>query len=335
MQQKLERQQRLDHLPLLSAEMRLRIDFHRHAHEGDGEFLLDAMNGPGILHRFDFVGDQLYPSARELWQDGSIQEGYGRANKTSFQHRRLTELFPPDIAPDDPAHWAELNQARENITEIGAEKGWSLKSLKKSAPFDEPALGIVGMWRQGLGANPHFALALGEIMLRVGQRFIAWTAFERAARMAEQFWPDPAIQQVLRDHCQNRQTQIEESLRRPAYPLANTDPVPQAEIATLRERFDAELAHGESFQRAYQDYEAAKIAAGASIDDEHFYDDFHAGRPSIGTPPGSEEWLQTVRGGSRMRYAWFQFFNWGSLAAGIMAMGVALFPRSSRRSPPA
>ena len=49
-------------------------------------------------------------------------------------------------------------------------------SHRKPVPFDEPALGIIGMWRQGGGANPHFALALGETMLRVGQRYIAWCA---------------------------------------------------------------------------------------------------------------------------------------------------------------
>ena len=66
-------------------------------------------------------------------------------------------------------------------------------SHRMPTSFDEPCLGIVGMWRQGGGANPHFALALAETMLRVGQRYVAWTAYERASRLAERFWPDDAM----------------------------------------------------------------------------------------------------------------------------------------------
>src|SRR5689334_4400072 len=124
------------------------------------------------------------------------------------------------------------------------------------------------MWRQGGGANPHFALCLGETMLRVGQRYLAWSAYERAARMGEGFWPDPGLQGFLRDHCRQRQVMIESQL-------------PAAEVAELRPRFEAELAYGQGYQKEYQQYEAEQIAAGRSIDDEHFYDDFHAGRPPI------------------------------------------------------
>ena len=143
-------------------------------------------------------------------------------------------------------------------------------------------LGIIGMWRQGGGANPHFALCVGEVMLRVGQRYIAWAAFERAGRLAERYWPDPAKQQFLRDHCAKRQKQIEETL-------------PAGEVPGLRPRFEAELAFGEQYQKEYQEYEAAKIAAGADIHDPHFFDDFHQGREPIATPPGPEEWLVTER----------------------------------------
>ena len=43
-------------------------------------------------------------------------------------------------------------------------------------PFDEPTLGLVGMWTLGGGANPHFAMALGHLMESVQQRRIAWDA---------------------------------------------------------------------------------------------------------------------------------------------------------------
>jgi len=100
--------------------------------------------------------------------------------------------------------------------------------------------------------------------------------------MSDRYWPDPAKQQFLRDHFARRQKQIEDTL-------------PANEVAEFRPRFDAELAHGERYQREYQEYEAAKIAAGADIRDEHLYDDFHKTHEPIATPPGPEEYLVTTR----------------------------------------
>src|SRR4051812_22342366 len=170
------------------------------------------------------------------------------------------------------------------MTNVGSESDWPadlIPSHPKPVPFDEPVLGIIGMWRQGGGANPHFALCLGETMLRVGQRYLAWSAFERASRMADRFWPDPALQQFLRDHCRKRQQAIEGQL------FAD-------EVAGLRPRFDAELAYGENYQKEYQRYEADQIAAGRSIDDEHFDDAFHAGREPIASPVGPEDELRVT-----------------------------------------
>ena len=48
--------------------------------------------------------------------------------------------------------------------------------------FDEPTLGIIGMWRLCGGAHPYFALALGETMLRgvVGED--GWEALPEPVR---------------------------------------------------------------------------------------------------------------------------------------------------------
>jgi hypothetical protein len=137
-------------------------------------------------------------------------------------------------------------------------------------PFDEPALGIIGMWRYGGGANPHFALALGEIMLRVGQRYVAWTAYERAAQLGEPLGPK------FVEHCRKRQKVIEGQL-------------PASEVADLRPKFEKELAFGQRYQKAYQDYEARRIREGASIDDPHFYDAFHAAQGPVASPVGEED----------------------------------------------
>src|SRR5207253_654714 len=126
-------------------------------------------------------------------------------------------------------------------------------------PFDEPALGIVGMWRMGAGANPHFALALGEIMLRVGQRYIAWTAYERAYQLAEHYWPRPDVQERFSAHCRARQHLIEKAL-------------PEEDWGARRRQFEKELAFGQQYQKDYQDYERKRLAEGASIVDPRFYD---------------------------------------------------------------
>ena len=164
---------------------------------------------------------------------------------------------------------------------------------------------------QGGGANPHFAVCIGETMLRVGQRRIAWAAFERASRLAERYWPDATKQQFLRDHCAKRQKLIEETLGESG--------------AELRAAFDAELAAGERYQREYQEYEANKIAGGANIHDEHFFDDFNQSHPAIATPPGLEEWLVTERKDYAGPKLWAA--AGGLFAAGVGAMLAALVLR--------
>lgn len=234
-------------------------------------FFLNAIDNPDLLTTTDCIGNRLDRTFRreEFLPAGPF---------------RRPELVPRPYFTTDLIGGAEYAvHDRHGIMRVGegAEKNVSSHD-RNGVPFDEPMLGIIGMWRQGGGANPHFALCIGEVMLRVGQRHIAWTAFERAAKLADRYWPDPAKQQFLRDHCARRQKQIEETL-------------PADEVPGLRPRFEAELAFGERYQREYQEYEAAKIAAGADIRAEHFFADFHKGREPIASPPGPEEWLVTER----------------------------------------
>jgi hypothetical protein len=203
-------------------------------------------------------------------------------------------------------HYGSVASLRHDfITSVGAEDGW--KEAVPSAhaepvPFDEPALGIIGMWRLGGGANPHFALALGEIMLRVGQRYIAWCAYERAAGLADRVWPDAEIQRQFVEHCRRRQHLIERQL-------------PPAGVKELRPRFEAELAHGQRYQKEHQDYEAERIRAGVPLDDEHFYDDFNAAHGPIASPVGEEETFVATK------HDYYQpYFN-GPVA--VLAAGVA------------
>ena len=312
------------------------------------EFLLAAMDDPDLLTRFDCLGNRLDLAMEEvLYRGGNrVETGYGRPTDAAFGRGEADDevpaFFRPGVPLDEPARWPELGPIRRHITRVGAERGWEavpVPSHREPVPFDEPMLGIIGMWRQGGGANPHFALAVGETMLRVGQRYIAWAAYERAGRMADRYWPDPAVQQALREHCRTRQARIEETLpyqapaspRRPA--RQHVSPPPASEVAAgLRSGFDAELSYGEGYRRAYQRYEATKIAAGVPIADADFFDEFLASRSPIASPIGPEEWFARVPPSRVAAYAARRGWAWGMFGAGLAAMGAALMTR--RRAGP-
>ncbi len=304
------------------------------------EFMLAAMEKPDCLMKFDFLGNSLDRSVEDiLRQRSSWESSYGSAmDDTILVHFSaeidLKRYIALGASLDDPSHWLELQPLREMITKIGAEKDWEalhISSHRGPVPFDEPVLGIIGIWRQGGGPSPQLCLALGETMLRVGQRFLAWSAFERASRLADRFWPDPVYQRFLRGHCADRQRAIEKSLSDHGPDPDETKTPGQAgdrheaiTSASLREAFDKELAYGERFQKEYQQYEAAKISAGAGLDDEHFFDEFYVGRDAIASPVGEEEWISWVPAWEMREYATQRGFAIGVLRAGLAAMLVAL-----------
>jgi hypothetical protein len=311
------------------------------------EFLLAALDDPGLLTTFDCLGNRLdLPVEDALNREGNwVDTGYGRPNDAAFSQAKVDAevpaFFRPGVRVDDPALWAELSPVRAHVTKVGAEAGWdavAIPSHRTRVPFDEPVLGIIGMWRQGGGANPHFALALGETMLRVGQRYIAWDAFERAARLADRASPDPKTRQFLRDHCRARQAQIEQTLlfraadpSRPS-PWQYVSPPPDAgAVGALRTTFEQELARGEGYQRAYQQYEADRLAAGVPIDDPHFFDAFHATHKPIASPVGPEERFVRVPRAPMHAYEKQRQRAYGVFAAGLSAFAVAALSRRKER----
>lgn len=272
------------------------------------EYLLAALANPELLLQYDMVGDRLAPPIDSLpcrcYQDNWLHGG-----------ARLANDYPANIQIN-----TRREELREFITTVGAEEGWCeavRTGPTKPVPFDEPVLGILGMWRLGGGANPHFALALGEIMLRVGQRYLAWCAYERAADMEERFWPDADIRRQFVAHCRERQERIEKQLS-------------ESERAELRPRFRAELAFGQRYQQSYQNYETQRIAAAVPLEDGHFYEDFHATHEPIASPVGQSDKCLIVPD-----HFEFPKVSFGSMVffAGLCAFVIACSVRPRRRRP--
>ncbi|MDA1230777.1 MAG: hypothetical protein O2856_08385, partial [Planctomycetota bacterium] len=277
------------------------------------EFLRATAQNPSLLTGFDCIGNRLDMDVERMLnrEESRADTQYGRPNSLQFSQRshaqnNVPEFFEAGADLSDAARWDSLKKIRSFVTSIGAEQGWDavdVPSHRTSVPFDEPVLGIIGMWRQGGGANPHFALALGETMLRVGQRYIAWNAFERASMLADRYSPDPQTQEFLKTHCASRQAAIEETLRfvaskdsRRRNPPWQYISLPQepATIDRMRTAFRAELNDGLAFQKEYQDFESDRLSQGHLTDDEHFFDDFTRNHESIATSVGLEETVRIV-----------------------------------------
>ena len=317
------------------AFMRKSVDVNPKAHFGREEWqlvavdgLLEAGSNPDVLRKCDLIGNRL---------DVTIEVPRGSLGVAPFNDteavfgRPYQRFFGESVRPGrraaDEADGAidedQRKQIRQFVYPVGGETppvGGGLKRGRR-APFDEPAMWLIGEWRQGSGPGPHLAVCLGEIMLRVGQRYLAWNCFERAARLADQFSPKAELQQFVRDHCRSRQGEIEKSLK-------------ADDMAGLRPKFEAELAHGEAYQRDYQEYTDQKIAAGANLNDPHFFDEFHAGRAPIASKVGPEEWYAASRkyfGGNWLGRA---FLAWGLLTGGASVLVLALIQRSRFRPRP-
>jgi hypothetical protein len=305
--------------------LRKSLEMYPNAHFGREEWqlvaidsLIDAGNNSELIQNCDLIGNRLdraisvsSESIPRRAPDQDMEAAFGRPYHRGFtwmlKDERRRQEYTNSI--NDPAKRAEF---RRYIFPVGHETPPNdMQDVKRGrrAPFDEPAMWLIGEWRQGVGPNPHAALCLGEIMLRVGQRYLAWSCYERASRMGNQFWPTREAQDFLRDQCQRRQAAIERSL-------------PSSEVATLRPQFEAELAFGKQYQRDYQAYAEEKIQSGANLNDPHFFDEFHAERPPIASKVGPEEWYAGESSGITARLG--AFWEWGALTGGACVLLLAL-----------
>ncbi|GDY14167.1 hypothetical protein LBMAG53_30450 [Planctomycetota bacterium] len=137
----------------------------------------------------------------------------------------------------------------------GSEPRWSEdgRLADGHVPFDEPVLGILGMWMHGGGANPHFALALGGVLERIGQRRLAVHAYERAVELVDRFSPNYDDRAWLVSHCQARQRALADSINQRGA---------AAWLAAERDLCRIALTEGRQMQAELHRRESALLAAG-------------------------------------------------------------------------
>jgi hypothetical protein len=265
------------------------------------EFVRGGLAKPELFKQRDFIGNDLEYGVEVMYSMvQSRLEGFG--SKIRPHHEwRVHHALKDDEPYSDPSHWREFEAHRASITRVGAVND----SEEKGVPFDIPMLAAVGIWRQTPEPSPHLALGIGETMVRVGQRSLAWCAFERAAKS-----------ETLREHCRSRQKELETSLG------INGE--------ERRREHEAERAFGESWQKEYQDFEARQIAKGVPLENPEFYKEFFTGQESIASPSGEEEiavsYPPWAGSGRRERSAW----TWALVGAAIGAWCFAVFIRLRR-----
>lgn len=287
------------------------------------EFLLKVCDDPDLLLKFDMVGNRLDANVSG---DGSpYRDGW-------TQHWQELTADAPDLLFRLRTGWQAEAQRRDIrstwITRVGAEQGWNKAvggAHTQPAPFDEPVLGFLGMWTMGGGANPHFALAIGGIMERVGKPRLAWAAYQRTQLLSGRFWPDRRIRDGLTAHCKRRQQAIVAMLSRQE---GNTQ---QALTSDLLERFQAELKHGEELQAALARYEEQEIAQGrhpgfGKVRRQQFYRRFYNSQGRIASQPDGQDWIVTGEAPSR----WTDVIPATVLYAGLGALLGVLLCRKQR-----
>ncbi len=236
------------------------------------EHFLTCRTQPALLLQFDCIGD-------ELPMDASPGSPYPHGGVSVAEWPRM---IAPDALPSDPSALLRITRSsnrlfaddwsadyvdqhlsdrrrlelRSHLCMVGASEGWVAAvhpSRGTAAAFDEPLLGLLGLWSWGGGANPHLALAIATICEKIGQRPLAVDAYERCIAMAQKFNPDPTIQQRLIEHCHMRESLL-------ASALAPADP--RKWLEAEQRRSATELNWALDRRRAAERVEAKALAAG-------------------------------------------------------------------------
>ena len=171
------------------------------------EYLLYMLDKPEVVNEVDMVGNSMEGWPHEPRRSWGLSRSPNQSHRNWDNSCRQAQEYLQKPEADQKEE--DLKKFRLGITQLLPQFPEQAQiSHSKAVPFDEPTLGIVGMWRLGGGPNPFFAVALGEIMLRVGQNYVAWNAFERAYLLGDGVGP-AEISGKFKEHCRARQERIE------------------------------------------------------------------------------------------------------------------------------
>lgn len=244
------------------------------------EHLLAAAAQPELLRTYDLIGDELGGEPAISYAHGSawsaIASEFSRKNSSD---NRFSGEFTQAAADAQASPEIRL-RIRERIPLVGGEKPWITAvngSRRCPVAFDQPVLGILGMWTLGSGGNAHFALCLATVMERIGQGSLAWEAYERTVEFAPGYSPDADTRAWLITHCRTRQAQ-----------LATTHGGDSWQTA-MRAGFHAELQAATDLRTEYHAWEAQRLAAGGNVVDDAAESAWWAAKPPLGSPTGTTD----------------------------------------------
>lgn len=293
-------------------------------------FMLEALDDPLMLTRQSLIGIPLEP-VLEYDNDGRVW-----MNAATAPHRGGYITDDSQIDSDSRramrAGIVPVYQTREWIEAVTTDHVAESAMIGVNPPFDEPALACMGMWMLGGGPNPHFALALAQLALLIGQPRVAWAGFARAHAMRERFSAREDVRAALVSHVLSEMDRIERILGE--------------SHEVLHKQHAAELAFGEAYQAERHRFEAAQIAAGADIDNPSFYAGFERD-DTIASPVGKADLRAIEDRSGRYRPAdapprrrivaetVFGFTLMGAGLGGWLALLLALVIKPKRRPPAA
>ncbi len=240
-------------------------------------FLLAATENNRLIKQFDFTGNRL--AAEPNPETGSAVDDIVMYKRFTDKYTTEELRNPQNEVARSLRDFVAKLEKEDLMKKVNLTDDLRNTPFTEEVPFDRPVLGIIGMWRLGGGPNPHFALALGEIMLRVGQRHIAWEAYQRALEMSGRFWPEEAVRKPLIEHCRARKKLIESSMS-------------DRDVQKMKRRFRQELQHGRDWQNAYRAFEKKRIRQGVSINRDNFHKPFLEKHGKIASDPGDADWIR-------------------------------------------
>lgn len=221
-------------------------------------YLQQVARDPNLLRQRDLIGQMLTDI-----NIGETSLAHGAQNSQAHSLFVLLATNPVENNMsflDRRENDAMRLSIRSMIRPVGGEgsEPWCCMAMLLSSqdgwvPFDEPVLGILGMWMHGGGANPHFALALGGVLERIGHRRLAVHAYERAVELVDRFSPNYDDRAWLVAHCQARQRALAESVHQRGAAVW---------LAAEREQCRTVLAAGRQRQAELHRRESALLAAG-------------------------------------------------------------------------